>query len=257
MGQLFNPVDSYLQVLLPFHVFMGYIAAMLLAPMALIAIKGGRWHIRVGRVFYWTTIVVSVTGIMLLFDPNFIDRLLPTEVAFEESIGPWFEPSSDLMKDIFFLYAAIATLVSVISGVRIWVRVRAANPHVLGDWRDWSLTLVLGVLAVFWAAVGIYYAQFGEMHGERLIITSAALLGFTAIDIWTYRRKPTRYEFPWHALHAAKMVTVVVFLLLAFQFHLMEILPPPFGRPYILVALFVVLVTLVVRFDQRRPKASL
>lgn len=257
VDQLIHPIDAYLQILLPFHIVLGYIAAILLAPIALIAIKGSRWHIGVGRVFYWTTIAVSVTGIMLLLDPNFVDRLLPTEAAFEESIGPWFEPSPDLMKDVFFLYAAIATLVSVISGVRIWVRVRAANPRVLADWRDWSLTLVLGVLAAFWASVGIYFVRVDGMHGERLIITSAALLGFTAVDVWTYWRKPTRDAFPWHVLHAAKMVTVVVFLLLAFQFHLIEILPPPFGSPYVLVALFVALITLLVRFDRRSPKTSL
>lgn len=256
MDQLSNPIDAYLHILLPFHIVLGYIAAMLLAPIALIAVKGGRWHIGVGRVFYWTTIVLSVTGIMLLFDQNFFDRVLPTRVAFEESIGPWFAESPELVKDVFFFYASIAALVSVISGVRIWVRVRAASPRVLADWRDWSLTLVLGVLAAFWTAAGIYLALADGMHGERLIITGVALLGFTAVDIWTFWRKPTPDGFPWHVLHAAKMVTVVVFLLLAFQFHLVEILPPPFGSPYVLVAMFVVLVTLLVRFDQRRPKAS-
>jgi hypothetical protein len=60
---------------------------------------------------------------------------------------------------------------------------------------------------------------------------TTTLLGFTAVDMWTYLRKPAPDAFPWKVLHAAKMVTVVIFLLLAFQFHLMEILPWPVGSP--------------------------
>jgi hypothetical protein len=49
------------------------------------------------------------------------------------------------------------------------------------------------------------------------------------------------------------MTTVVVFLLLAYQFHLQDLLPGPLKNPYIAVGLFVALVAVFFALDRRRP----
>jgi hypothetical protein len=246
--------DLFLQTALGFHILTTSVALFLLAPVAIFATKGGRWHIRAGKYFYWTVIIGSVSGIMLLFDPDFIDRWLPSEgAAFEESIGPWFAGSPHLMKDLFFIFAAVAALVSVISGARVWTRVRAAQDRVISDWRDWLLSLSMAGFALFWATIGAYDLGVGGLHGERLLISSAILFGFSVVDVWTYRARPSPAAFPWYALHAAKMSAVVVFLLLAYQFHLKDILPGPLKNPYIMVGLFILVISAFFLLDRRRP----
>lgn len=247
--------DLYLQGMLSFHIAITSIALFLLAPVAILATKGGRWHIRAGKYLYWSVIAGSISGVLLLFDANFIDRWLPTEgAAFERSIGPWLAASPTLMKDLFFFYAAVAGLVFVISGARVWTRVGAAAGDRVGcDGWDWLMSLSMAALAIFWIVIGAVYVERGGLHGDRLLMSSLILLGFSLVDVWTYRARPSPTKFPWFALHAAKMTTVVVFLLLAYQFHLQDLLPGPLKNPYIAVGLFVALVAVFFALDRRRP----
>ena len=246
--------DWYLQGVLYFHILVTTTALVLFAPVAIFATKGSRWHISAGKCFYWTVIVGSLSGVMLLFDGNFINRWLPTEGQdFEESIGGWFAPAPHLLQDMFFIYAALAALVCVISGKRVWMRVRLARDRVACDWKDWLLALSMGVAALFWAVLGAYDLGWGGVHGERLLISSAILLGFALFDIWTFRSPPSPQSFPWHIVHGAKMSAVVVFLLLAYQFHLKDVLPGPFKNPYVMVGGFVLLLSTFFVLDRRQP----
>jgi len=248
----------YLQSVLYFHTWVTTTALLLFAPVAIFATKGGRWHIRAGRYFYWTVIVGSLSGVLLLFDSDFIDRWLPAEgKSFEESIGPWFAPEPHLMKDLFFVYAALAALVCVISGARVWTRVRAGEDRVNSDIRDSLLSLSMALFALYWAVVGAYDLERGGLHGDRLLISSVILFGFAVFDVWTFRSRPSPRSFPWHVVHGAKMSAVVVFLLLAYQFHLREFLPGALKSPYVMVTLFVLLLGTFFLLDRRRPSQSM
>jgi hypothetical protein len=246
--------DLYLRSVLGFHILVTSSALFVFSTFAIFATKGGRWHILAGRYFYWTVILGSVSGVLLLFDPNFIDRWLPSEGQdFERSIGAWFAPASHLMKDLFFIFAAVAALVCVISGRRIWTRLRAAQDRVGADWRDWLLSLLLGTMAIFWAVIGAHDLGREGLHGDRLLISSVILFGFSVVDIWTFLSRPPPMEFPWHMLHGLKMSSVVVFLVLAYQFHLEDFLPGVLKSPYVTVAMIVVLLSTFFLLDRRKP----
>jgi len=238
---------------LGFHVLVTSVALFVFSPVAIFATKGGRWHILAGRYFYWTVIVGSLSGVLLLFDPNFIDRWLPAAgEPFEESIGPWFAPATHLMKDLFFAFAAVAALVCVISGRRVWARVSVARDRVDAGWGDWLLSLAMAALALYWATIGAYDVGRGGLHGDRLLISSLILFAFAVADIWTYVCRPSPRTFPWHILHGAKMSAVVVFLLLAYQFHLKDFLPGLLRNPYAMVAIFLGLLGSYFLLDRRQ-----
>lgn len=246
--------DFYLQSVLGFHILITSLALFIFSTGAIVTTKGGRWHILAGRYFYWTVILGSLSGVLLLFDANFIDRWLPGEgKEFEESIGAWFAPASHLMKDLFFTFAATAALVCVISGRRIWTRLRAAQDRVGADWRDWLLSLSMGTLAIFWAVVGAHDLSREGLHADRLLSSSVILLIFSVVDTWTFLSRPSSTGFPWHILHAAKMSAVVVFLVLAYQFHFKDFLPGVLKSPYIIVAMIIALLTTFFVLDRRRP----
>lgn len=245
--------DLYLQSVLGFHILVTSVALFIFSPVAIFATKGGHKHIVAGKYFYWTVIGGSLSGVLLLFDSNFIDRWLPNEgESFEESIGAWFVPASHLMKDLFFAFAAVAALVCVISGRRVWSRLRVAQDRVGADWMDWVLSLSMAALALFWGVMGAYDVARGGLHGDRLLISSVIVFGFSVVDTWTYLSRPSPATFPWHILHGAKMSAVVVFLLLAYQFHLKDFLPGPLKNPYMTVVIFLILLSTFFLFDRRQ-----
>ena len=74
-------MEDVADVLLFLHILAGFVA-LVVAPGAMVARKGGRWHRRWGKVYFWAMAAVALTAVVLAIRGSDLFLLLAGVFAF-------------------------------------------------------------------------------------------------------------------------------------------------------------------------------
>ena len=220
-------LDSILAVVLPIHIVVGAISALVAFPVAAFAVKGSRPHVAAGRCFVIGYVVVCLTGLLLEMERTTggTIRVLWTEFKL---VGPKVSDSGHLPPLLFFATATLdlAFLYLAVSGWRVWARARDATHEVFARF-DTVLAAIAMVVAVafgvsWWMVVDAVATMPSAPKGTigpHLFFTVAASIFLldAGLDlrIGLKRRGPRTWWFK----HARKMVMAQVFLAAGIPFR--------------------------------------
>ncbi len=182
-------------VVLGLHIVAGYIA-LVVAPGAMLTQKGGLWHRRSGKFYFWAMAGVALTAVLLsLYRPN-----------------------------LFLLLLAVFSFYQAFSGYRVLSRKlphqgQRATPL---DWSAAALTLA-------GSAALVVYGLVGWRSGSTLLIVPVIFgaLGIVLAgqDVQSFLRPPTAKHAWWFG-HMGKMLGAYIATVSAFSVVNFAFLPP-------------------------------
>ena len=125
--ELFVPVRAI-------HIVFGAVA-LFIAPLAMVTVKGGLWHRRWGKLYFWAMAGVAVTATVMCW----------------------------LRTGLFLFLIAILSFYLALSGYRV---LRQKNPQNKPDWIDWSITAVMILAGVGMIVLGALSENSRRPDGE-------------------------------------------------------------------------------------------
>ena len=180
------------RILLAVHIFAGAIA-LVVAPGAMVTVKGGRWHARWGWTYLWATVAIAVTGaVMSLIHPN-----------------------------LFLMMIAVFSFYLVFSGYRVLHR---KKPGQRATWFDQAVTLAMMVAGLGLVAYGVYRLQTSSFGAVPIVFGAIALL-LAAREWIGFRRQPAEPRWWWFS-HMTNMLAAYITTVSAFSVVNMMFLPP-------------------------------
>ena len=185
-------MNNLFRVLLVFHIIAGTIA-LVVAPAAMVTVKGGRWHARWGLTYLWATVVIAATGAVMSF----------------------IHPS------LFLLMIAVFSFYLVFSGYRVLHR---KKPGQRATWFDQAVTLAMIATGLALIGYGIYRLQ-GSAFGVVPIIFGGIALLLSAREMVGFYRPPTEPRWWWFS-HMTNMLAAYITTVSAFSVVNMTFLPP-------------------------------
>jgi uncharacterized membrane protein len=171
------------------HIFFGSIA-LFVAPSAMLTRKGGLWHRRWGKIYFWSMASVAVTAIVMSF----------------------------VRSGLFFLLLALFSLFLAFSGYRILYRKTPQQHPATIDWAGVAIVL-LGSLSL-----GIYgaYLMVTSSIGTVAVVFGIIGLYFGISDVRAFLRPSTDKQAWWFThmrrMLAAYVATVTAFSVVNFRF---------------------------------------
>jgi uncharacterized membrane protein len=182
-------MDRVFHIALFLHIANGSVA-LVIAPLAMITVKGGLWHRRWGKIFFWAMAGVALTATVMCF----------------------------IRSGIFLFLVAIFSFYFALTGYTALRRRKPEDRPGILDWCATTAMLLTGMVFVTTAALDM------SSEGERplrLIFGSGALL-LSAIDIRRFF-KPSQSKRAWRYEHmgrflGAYIATVTAFSVVNFQF---------------------------------------
>lgn len=182
--ELFVPVRAI-------HIVFGSVA-LFIAPLAMITVKGGLWHRRWGKLYFWAMAGVAVTATVMCY----------------------------LRTGLFLFLIAILSFYLALSGYRV---LRLKKPQDKPDWIDWGIAAVMMLAGLGMVALGVL----NNDSQRRTVEIVLGLVGFYlgAMDVVRFL-KPAPDKRAWMREHLARFVgayigTVTAFVVVNFSF-----LPP-------------------------------
>jgi hypothetical protein len=182
-------------IVLGLHIVAGYIA-LVVAPAAMLTHKGGWWHRRCGKIYFWAMAGVALTAVVLsLYRPN-----------------------------LFLLLLAVFSFYQAFSGYRVLSRKlphqgQQATPV---DWSAVALTLA-------GSAALLVYGMVRWSSGATLFLVPVifGLLGtiLAGQDVHAFLRPPTTKNAWWFG-HMARMLGAYIATVSAFSVVNFAFLPP-------------------------------
>lgn len=174
------------------HIGAGSIA-LVVAPGAMVARKGGRWHRRWGRIYFWSMAVVALTAVVLAVLRS----------------GP------------FLFLVALFSFYLAFSGYRVLAR---KSPAQRATWPDWSMVLVLLAGGVGLLAHGA--RTLGQVEtGTVSIVFGVIALLLARSEIEGFRR-PSTDPRAWWFTHMRRMLGAYIATVSAFSVVNFTVLPP-------------------------------
>jgi hypothetical protein len=174
---------------LAIHVILGTVA-LLIAPLAMVTVKGGLWHRRWGKIYFWAMAGVALTATVMCW----------------------------LRSGIFLFLIATFSFYLALSGYRVLKRKRPEvdKPHIL----DWTI-----VIAVILAGSGLIFFGVRDAKEQQQwvpIVFGVIGLLLGLMDIVRFL-KPPRDKQAWMFLHmtgflGAYVATVTAFTVVNFRF---------------------------------------
>lgn len=199
-------MDLFLTIDMPFHVLCA-MAGLAFGLGSIASVNHRKIHKLSGRITVAAMILLTLSGLAFLADPQFREGI-NTILAQDGVPRTVFEDVVYL--NIAFVAIAVITANGIITGARVWTRVRRSTDNRLYcDWVDWTVTLVtIPVLALF-TLVGFQHAAHGNQ--TALIMASIGLVSviFQLGDLYTYLRPPAVAGKQWWLLHMAKMLGAI------------------------------------------------
>ena len=185
-------MNNLFRVLLVIHIAAGTIA-LVVAPAAMVTVKGGHWHRRWGFSYLWSTIVIAATGAVMSF----------------------------LHPSLFLLMIAVFSFYLVFSGYRVLHR---KKPGQRATWFDQAVTLAMVATGLALVGYGIYRLR-GSSFGIVPIIFGAIALLLASRELVGFCRPPTEPRWWWFS-HMTNMLAAYITTVSAFSVVNLTMLPP-------------------------------
>jgi hypothetical protein len=220
-------VDTVVRIALWIHVLAGTVA-LLVAPGALLTVKGGPAHRRWGKIYFWAMTVVAVTAV---------------------GVGYW-------RSRVFLVLVAVFSFYAALSGYRVLYRKcpERGQRATTFDWIAAVLTLlassaliVMGILqpSPTWLRLSVVAVVLGTIG-----------LALAARDVWVFLKPPTDRNAWWYhhmtSMIASYIAVVTAFSVVNFTFLPLTakwLWPTMIGTPTI----FIWVTYYKIRFNRRKP----
>jgi hypothetical protein len=182
-------MSSIFSIVLLIHIIFGGIA-LFVAPCAMLTRKGGLWHRRWGKTYFWSMAVVALTAV-----------------------------SMSLMRSgLFFLLVALFSFYLALSGYRVLYHKTSQQRAATLDWFTAALMLVGGMVLTVYGAYLMLTSDFGTVA----IVFGIIGILLAAADIRSFVR-PAKDKRAWWYTHMTRMLaayiaTVTAFSVVNFQF---------------------------------------
>ena len=185
-------MHSLFRILLVIHICAGTVA-LVVAPAAMLTVKGGQWHRRWGFTYLWATIVIAATGAVMSF----------------------------LHPSLFLLMIAVFSFYLVFSGYRVLHR---KKPGQRATWLDQAVTFAMIATGTALVGYGIYLLQ-GSSFGIVPIVFGAIALLLALRELVSFWRPPTEPRWWWFS-HMTNMLAAYITTVSAFSVVNLTFLPP-------------------------------
>jgi hypothetical protein len=179
-------------IVLVIHIIFGGIA-LFVAPAAMLTHKGGLWHRRWGKIFFWSMAVVAATAVVM----------------------------SLIRSGLFFLLVALFSFYLAFTGYRVLYR-KTARQHA-GN-ADWLAVTVMLAGSVTLIAYGIYLTLTSSF-GTVAIVFGAIGIFLAAADARAFLNQPTDKQAWWYT-HMTRMLGAYIATVTAFSVVNFQFLPP-------------------------------
>ena len=184
-------MNDVFRALLVVHIIAGTIA-LVVAPGAMLTFKGGLWHRRWGKIYFWATIVIAATGaVMSLLRPN-----------------------------LFLLMVAVFSFYLVFSGYRVLQRKKPGQPATS---LDQAVTLAMILAGVAFIAYGLQRLQISSF-GIVPIVFGAVALFLAGSDMVQFRHPAADARWWWFS-HMRNMLAAYIATVSAFSVVNLTFLP--------------------------------
>jgi uncharacterized membrane protein len=177
-----------------FHLFLGvHISlggiALVIAPLAMVTVKGGRWHRRWGKIYFWAMAGVAATASVLCW----------------------------LRSGIFLFLIAILSFYLALTGYRA---LRRKLPGSRAEWPDYLAAVVLALAGIGFIVLGLASEE-GSRRWVRLAFGGISLL-LGVSDVTRFLGPPPGKR-AWFFSHMSRFLgayvaTVTAFSVVNFQF---------------------------------------
>lgn len=185
-------MDNIFSVVLSLHIFFGGIG-LFVAPGAMLTRKGGLWHRRWGKAYFWSMVVVVLTAVLMSL------------VRFNPLL---------LLIAVFSFYLAF-------SGYRVLYRKTPQQRARVGDWSAATLMSAGGAVQI---AYGIYLLLTTSL-GIVAIVFGILGLSLAVSDIRSFLRPPVDKRAWWYS-HMTSMLAAYIATVSAFSVVNFHFLPP-------------------------------
>lgn len=174
------------------HIFFGMLA-LFVAPAAMLTHKGGLWHRRWGKVYFWAMAVVAITAALL----------------------------SVLRPQLFLPLVAVFSFYLAFTGYRVLYRKSPRHPARAPDWVGAGLMLAGGAGLICYGAFLVRTSSFGTV---AITFGSIGLL-LAIADIRAFRH-PSADKRAWWFTHMRRMLAAYIATVTAFSAVNFQFLPP-------------------------------
>ena len=182
-------MDQLFHYALLLHIMCGTIA-LIVAPLAMITIKGGLWHRRWGKIYFWAMVGISISATVMCF----------------------------IRSGLFLFLVAIFSFYLALTGYTVLKR---KKPEDRPGWLDWFAAIAMLIAGVALVATGALDSSLGNERYVRIVF---GLLGLR-LSLLDIRRfiKPSQDKRAWMFSHmtrflATYIATVTAFSVVNFQF---------------------------------------
>lgn len=184
-------MNSLFRVLLAVHICAGTIA-LLVAPGAMITVKGGLWHRRWGKAYVWAMMVIAATGTVMSF----------------------------LRPNLFLLMVAVFSFYLVFSGYRVLHRKKSGQR---GTFADKAVTFAMLLAGGAFIVYGVRLLQ-TSTFGIVPILFGGIALFLAGREIVEFRNPPTDPRWWWFS-HMRNMLAGYLATVSAFSVVNLTFLP--------------------------------
>ena len=185
-------MNGVFRAALSIHILFGSVA-LFVAPAAMLTGKGGLWHRRWGKIFFWSITGVAVTAVVMSF----------------------------IRSGLFFLLVAWFSFYLALTGYRILDRKTAQQRPGKLDWTAAS-TMLLGSLALL--AYGVYLMVTSSFGIVAIVFGVIGFL-FGISDLRDFIYPPTE-KMGWWYSHMTRMLSAYIATLTAFSVVNFKFLSP-------------------------------
>jgi hypothetical protein len=185
-------MDGIFRAVLLIHILFGSVA-LFVAPAAMLTRKGGVWHRRWGKIFFWSITGVAVTAVVM----------------------------SLLRSGLFFLLVALFSFYLALTGYRVLDRKKPKQRPGKMDWAAASIMLLGGLVLV---AYGMYLMVTSSFGMVAIIFGVIGFL-FGMSDIRDFVHPPGE-KMAWWYSHMGRMLSAYIATVTAFSVVNFKFLPP-------------------------------
>jgi uncharacterized membrane protein len=184
-------MDRVFHFALLLHIVNGTVA-LVIAPLAMITVKGGLWHRRWGKIYFWAMAGVALTATVMCF----------------------------IRSGVFLFLIAIFSFYMALTGYTALRRKRLEDrPGLL----DWCAAIAMLLAGIAFVATGVLDANLGSQRWVRIVFGSIGLV-LSGVDIRRFF-KPSQGKRSWMFAHMGRFLGAYIATVTAFSVVNLQFLP--------------------------------